>query len=230
MNVATKPFFVFLRSLRNDFETDERLRFLASSRLWGKTKVGAPKIALSHLLEAAGPLIEIGYSQGGGVGRLMEPDEAWWNTAVAAIIHATAIFISPGLTENLLREVTFVLSNDIISRRSFIIMEPAAQNLTGRSSKRAKLVAEDRINRWRLFCRHFQKHGYDLPEYNEGGAIISLYDFSERVPFIGLSRYELYDFMHKFYVDLYRQGSYDIAPQDSCPCGSGKMFARCHQL
>ena len=227
--METDCFFLYLRSLASDLHTREEWRFSGSPlKLLDKKQTGTPKTALAYLLQPAGPMIEIGAGQGGGLGRLQEQDSEWWDTARAHIINATAIFVSPGMTEGLLQEIDFILASDKIARRSFVLMEPSPRDIKARAAELEKRAAADRITRWKAAASVLAERGCALPSYDVQGAIISLYDTTKRLSMIGLSRYELYGFLQIFYVDLTKLGSYDIEPREPCPCGSRKVFSSCH--
>ena len=66
----------------------------------------------------------------------------------------------------------------------------------------------------------FRLRRIELPDYDARGAIISLFASDHREKFTGISRYRLYDLMHKMYCDPNKRGSYDLTSDEPCPCVS----------
>jgi len=225
-----RPFFLFLRSFRSDRPTSEAWSFKAAANSWRakEIKKGNPKTALNYLLEPAGPLIEVGGDYGAGLPRLHVSDEEWWESALSYIIHATAIFVSPDTTTGLSKEIDLINNNHKILRRTFLIMEPVHKSLLSAFDSKIKEAAVERIVRWKSIREKFRTHGFSLPEHKRGGAVISLYSTDRLVGFATLSRYELYELLHEYYVDLTKLGSYDISADENCPCRSGLSFGVCH--
>jgi hypothetical protein len=219
-------FFVFLRSFRADVETSEEWTLVQDGWFKDKTKRGNSKVILNSLLGPAGPLIEIGGNRV-GLAHVVVKDDRWWEAALAYIVHATAIFINPDTTDSLARELRVVTDSHRLTRRTFIVMEPVHESLFRSISDNEKDIAVERINRWKLIRTKFADFGHILPEYRNRGAIISLFT-GHYLSFVGLARYDLYSLMHETYVDLGKLGSYDIPPNEPCPCQSGSTFASCH--
>jgi hypothetical protein len=103
--MSVGPFFLYLRSFIGDKATRETWTLSEAGRK--SEQVGTPKAIIEHLLEAAGPLIEIGGKSHLGLGRVQASDNEWWNHAVTLIIYSTAIFISPNMTRSLINEIDF---------------------------------------------------------------------------------------------------------------------------
>jgi hypothetical protein len=224
--MSTSAFFLYLRS----FDSDQPSTETWATRTWWFERVrkATPKSMLDFLLRKSGPLIEIGGRSYLGLGRVRVSDENWWDDATRAIIHATAIFISPNNTKSLRKELELIFSDNRLLRRAFVIMEPADKEMLLSQSNRK--VAEQRRLHWENTRDFFAAHDTILSSYHEGGQIVSLYDPDKYESFSGLSRYRLYDLLQAMAVDLTKLGSYDINSTDLCPCNSHLQFGECHQL
>jgi SEC-C motif len=226
-----RPFFLYLRSFASDKPTTETWKLTGRGgdlvrKLWH----ASPKEALELLLEPAGPLIEIGGDRHFGMGQVRVADADWWASAVELMIHSTANFLNPGATGGLAREADFILAHRKLARRTFLVMEPTHETMLSASFRKNQVAAADRQKRWREIVAFYRRRRIDLPDYDARGAIISLFAPIHRDKFTGISRYRLYDLMHKMYIDLNKRGSYDLSPGEPCPCGSGKTFADCHAV
>ncbi|WP_238193836.1 hypothetical protein [Methylobacterium frigidaeris] len=228
--MTQKPFFLYLRSFRGDRETSEewKIRHIDGS---SKTLLSAtPKAALKNLLQPVGPLVEIGGKSHLGLGRAKLSDEEWRSAALVYIIHATAIFINPDTTTSLAEELDFIMQGKVFTRRSFLVMEPTHASMAAAASWLDRAAAEDRQQRWNKIRFMFSSQNISLPLHSPLGAIISLYNTQHSLPFVGLSRYKLFDLLQKMYVDLNKLGSYDIDLAAVCPCNSGASFRNCHHV
>jgi hypothetical protein len=223
-------FFLYLRSFLSDRPTTEQWTFTAADGAAVKTlSQGTPKAALELLLEAAGPLIELGGPSHLGLGQVSVSDADWWESAQRLIIHSTAIFLNPDVTRSLAREIDLIIAHKKLLRRTFLLMEPTHETMLTAAYAKDTAAAADRAARWRRIRAFFRDLRIEVPDYDRRGAIISLYSPSLCKPFAGIRRYQLYDLMHEMYVDLTKFGSYDVKPGEHCPCGSGRAFASCHE-
>jgi SEC-C motif len=221
-------FFLYLRSFASELATTENWKLTGSDGKLVNMLSGSPKAALEVLLEPAGPLIEVGGRQHLGVGQVNVSDEKWLASAIGLMIHSTAIFLNPGTTGALTTETRFILKNKKLMRRTFLIMEPTHKTMLSAGYPQDQTAAQDRQNRWAEIANFFRREQVDLPGYDPRGAIISLLAPEHREKFTGVSRYQLYDLLHRLYVDLTKRGSYDLVATERCPCGSNLAYAECH--
>ncbi|MBY5904166.1 SEC-C domain-containing protein [Rhizobium leguminosarum] len=224
---SEKAFFLYLRSRLGDLKTTEKWTLEEESGRVQQIDGATPKVVLAKLLKPAGQLIEIG-GKHLSLGRVTVSDAKWWEAAVRLMIFSTAIFLNSGPTESFAREVEFIVGNKKLLRRAFLLMEPTDETMSA-GRYRDQQAAKNRQERWETTRAFFGSHCGKLPPYDHRGAIISLFSPDLREPFVGISRYKLYEMMHEMYVDLTKRGSYDLAPGELCPCNSGKTFQDCHQ-
>ena len=223
-----QPFFLYLRSFHSDRSTTEKWKITSKSGASRALDKATPKVALEQLLEPAGLLVELGGTNHLGLGQVRVGNENWWELALYLIIHATAIFINVGASKSLLEEIEFILNDKRLLRRSFLIMEPTHLSMLSPAYANDRSAADDRIKRWNELRIFFHIKSVELPLYSTNGSIVSLFDAHRRQEFAGISRYGLYDLLHRMYVDLLKLGSYDIGPNELCPCRSLKEFQLCH--
>lgn len=238
--MAARPsqvFFFYLRAFKNDTHTTESWKSIDEEGREVGTSQGSPKEALKLLLQAAGPLIELGGKHDSGLGRIKVADQDWRTSANALIIHSTANFLNPGLLnpdllnpdsgKGLTEETELILKHHKLLRRTFLIMEPTHQTMSS-ALWPSDWSASERKPRWNKIRGFFRAHGIDLPDYHPDGAIISLYTPERQVRFADLERFQLYALMREFFVHMKKRGSYDFAADESCPCGSGRPYTNCH--
>lgn len=220
---------MYLRSFANDVRTTESWKLTDDQGREVSTSDGSPKEALEGLLKEAGPLIEVGGRYNSGLGQVKVANEDWWEEAVSRIIHSTANFLNPGTSDGLTKETELILKHEKLLRRTFLIMEPTDQTMFSAIFKRDRTAAKDREARWNTIVVSFRDCGIELPDYDAHGAIISLYAPDRWQKFTGIERTQLYDLMQKeLYVDLEKRGSYDLLPDEPCPCGSTRPYGECH--
>ena len=222
------PFFVYLRSFTSDAATTESWQLTRPDGSTYATQSGSPKVVLETVLERFGPLIELGGRHHLSLGQVTVADENWWPAAEKLIIHGTAIFVSPGVTESVQREAELILGNPKLRRRTFLIMEPTHDTMLSAAYQSDRNAAIDRSERWAKVREFYRHHGVSLPSYRKEGAIISLSTPMRWLPFTGIRRRQLQDLLQSLNVDLSKPGSYDIDQDEACPCKSGKQFGRCH--
>jgi hypothetical protein len=223
----TDPRFLYLRSFRSDQPTTERWTVRENGRRSSLANT-TPIAALELLLKEFGPLIEVGGDRHLGPGRVRVSDDEWWDTAVRLIIHSTAVFLSPDVSASLTKEIDFICSDKRLLRRAFLLMEPVHETMLSAAFKDDLQAARQRQHRWNETKASFQRYGITVPNYDERGGIISLYDPGLQVAFTGLSRDSLVRLLQEMWVDLHKLGSYDIEPSELCPCGSQLCFRACH--
>jgi SEC-C motif len=173
--------------------------------------------------------------------RVQVGDKKWFASALPYIIHSTAIFLNPGSTKGLMKETRRIVAQRRLLRRTFLIMEPTHLTLqsgiwsedreaaVGRPKRWNRDAVLGRAERWNGIRKFFHRHGIELPEYHADGAIIRLYPPQRQQTFAGLERCQLSALMQdEIYVDLNKPGSYDLTPDEPCPCGSRRPYGQCH--